>query len=143
MAESIARHWVSVHGYSGQIEIDGAGTGGWHVGEEADARTVAVLDRHGMPRPSRARKVSPQDFERFDHIIAMDHSHLSDLRHVPGHRPELVSLLLNWDNDTDLTEVADPYYGGPEGFETMYRLIERAVDKLLTQLVDEYALVPA
>lgn len=81
-----------------------------------------------------AREVKPDDFSRFDHIIAMDRSHLRALRAMPGAgRGAQISLMMDWAGETGV-DVPDPYYGGEDGFDRVLDMIERSVDGLIEQL---------
>ena len=103
-------------------EVDSAGTVEWHVGEPPDSRAQAVARNHGGDISHlRGRQVSRGDFNRFDHIVAMDRDNLAALRKLqPEGARASVSLLLDHVPGREGRPVADPYYGGPEGFETTW-----------------------
>ncbi|HEV3322363.1 MAG TPA: low molecular weight protein-tyrosine-phosphatase [Solirubrobacteraceae bacterium] len=136
-AEGVMRALVREAGLQNRIELDSAGTGGWHVGESPDARATEAAGRRGIALEGAARKVRPRDFEEFDLILAMDASNLRDLqRMAPDERArERVRLLREWDPtaDGDL-DVPDPYYGGPGGFDKVLDLVQAACTALLQQL---------
>lgn len=119
-----------------QIEVDSAGTAGYHVGEPPDIRTRQAASRRGYDMsPLRARIVEPQDFEEFDLILAMDRDNLNVLhRRAPDHSRERVRLFLEFAPNAAVTEVPDPYYGGPNGFEEVLDLVEAATHGLLHHL---------
>ncbi|QAY75950.1 low molecular weight protein-tyrosine-phosphatase [Sphingosinicella sp. BN140058] len=101
------------------VEIDSAGTGDWHVGRPPDPRSIAVAARNGVDIGGlRARQVSPADFDRFDHIVALDRENLANLRRMqaPGSRAHL-SLLLDHVPGREGEAVADPYYGEDAHFD--------------------------
>jgi protein-tyrosine phosphatase len=105
------------------VEIDSAGTGGWHAGEPPDRRAIAAARRGGVDiSRQRARQVSRADFDRFDHIVALDTENLADLEALrpPGSRARL-SLLLDHVAGREGEAVADPYYGGDAHFDTTWR----------------------
>ena len=118
------------------IEVDSAGTAGYHIGEPPDARTRQAATRRGYDlSPLRARMVEPKDFDEFDLILAMDSENLSVLhRRAPAHARERVRLFLEFAPDSDVTDVPDPYYGGPNGFEEVLDLVEAATQGLLAHL---------
>ena len=118
------------------IEVDSAGTAGYHIGEPPDARTRQAASRRGYDLSAlRARIVEPRDFENFDLILAMDRENLSVLHHrAPAHVRERVRLFLEFAPDATVTEVPDPYYGGPNGFEEVLDLVETATHGLLQHL---------
>ena len=72
MAESVMRHYHAQTALTDRFIVDSAGTSGFHAGERADPRTLAVLARHGAPQPSRSRALTPEDFNSYDWIIGMD-----------------------------------------------------------------------
>jgi protein-tyrosine phosphatase len=137
MAEAVLLDKVRRRGLEGKIAVESAGTGDWHVGECPDPRTVAELAKHGIPPVSRARQVRSSDFTEFDYVIGMDEANRRDLLRWRGSDPDRVSLLLEWDASATRSEVPDPYYGGPEGFAEMFRMIDSATDALLAQIGEE------
>jgi protein-tyrosine phosphatase len=134
LAEGVFLHKVAERGLADRFRVDSAGTGGWHEGEPADPRSCAVAKEYGVALPSRARKVRRSDFKDFDYLIAMDHQNYDDLLSM-GAPAEKLSLLLEYDQSHHLKEVPDPYYGGPEGFQTIYKLIDRACDCLIDAIL--------
>jgi protein-tyrosine phosphatase len=101
------------------VEIDSAGTGDWHLGHPPDPRAAAVAKRNGIDISHlRARRVSPADFRRFDHIVALDAQNLADLKAMqPDDGKAELSLLLDHAGGREGQPVADPYYGGEEHFD--------------------------
>ena len=118
-----------------QFVIDSAGTHGYHEGEPADPRTRAVGRRHGLEVTSIARPVVDADFDRFDLIVAMDRSHQRELEARAGRgRAAVIRLMREFDASSREVDVADPYYGGADGFETMYAVLLPACRGLLATL---------
>ncbi len=120
-------------------EIDSAGTGHWHIGEAPDRRARAVALRHGADIGSyRARQVRPDDFRRFSHIVALDSENLAALHALkPKDGTAAISLLLDHVQGREGEAVADPYYGGEEGFEVTWADVTpgaRALARLLAEL---------
>jgi protein-tyrosine phosphatase len=101
------------------VEVDSAGTGDWHIGYPPDPRAAAVAVRNGIDIAHlRARQVGPDDFRRFDHIVALDAKNLADLEAMrPGGAKARLSLLLDHADGRAGQAVADPYYGGEEDFD--------------------------
>ncbi len=125
-------------GLSGRIEVDSAGTHGFHVGAAPDRRTQAAAARRGYDLSTlRARRVGADDFLQFDLILAMDRDNLAELRQVcpPGLQYKL-ALFLDYAGASGAAdgEVPDPYYGGPAGFERVLDLIEAAGRALIARL---------
>jgi len=122
LAEGVFRHIVDQAGLSARFEIDSAGTGDWHIGNPPDPRSIDVARRNGLDiSHQRARQVETADFSRFDIICAMDASNLSTLKaRAPKAAPADLQLFLN----APAQDVPDPYFGGDEGFERVYRMLE-------------------
>jgi protein-tyrosine phosphatase len=118
------------------LEVESAGTAGYHVGELPDRRTRQAAARRGYDLSTlRARIVEPDDFEHFDLILAMDRENLRTLeRRAPAHARERLRLFLDFAPEAGVSEVPDPYYGGPNGFEEVLDLIEAASRGLIEHL---------
>lgn len=134
-AEGVFRQQLLDAGLEGQVEVDSAGTGPWHVGKPADSRASAAALQRGYDLSAlRGRQVSRADFERFDLILAMDHSNFADLKALQpaNSRAELDLFLRRYQLDED--EVPDPYYGGADGFEHVLDLLEQAGAALINEV---------
>jgi protein-tyrosine phosphatase len=132
--EGVMADLVRREGLEGEIVLDSAGTGAWHVGSPPDERASATATARGLTLGGVARRVELSDFEDFDLILAMDRSNLSDLHALaPDDEARAkVRLLREFDPDAsgDL-DVPDPYYGGPGGFEDVFDLVTAACEGLL------------
>jgi protein-tyrosine phosphatase len=136
-AEGVFRRMLEEAGASG-VHVDSCGTGDWHVGEPPDERTVKHALRRGYDlAPLRARVVTDGDFLLFDRILAMDQSNLRALkRRCPPHLAHKLGLFLDSLGPDFLgREVPDPWHGGPEGFEEVLDLVERACRGLLKEIL--------
>ena len=128
-AEGVMRHLLAERGLHGEIEVQSAGTGGWHAGNPPDARATATARARGITLEGAARQVTPSDFEDFDLLVAMDRDNLADLRAIaPAGTEDKVRLLL------DGRDVPDPYYGGPYGFDRVLDQVEAACRGLLDEV---------
>jgi protein-tyrosine phosphatase len=127
-AEAVMRQLVEKAGLSDEIEVDGAGTGAWHVGEPPDERAAVAAAQRGITLGGTARQIGPDDFEQFDLVLAVDDENLIRLRRIapPGARGRVRKL--------DRTDVPDPYYGGPDGFDLVLDQIFDACSRLLDEL---------
>ena len=134
-AEGVFRAKLHAAGLDQQVEVDSAGTGDWHVGKAPDQRTrTAALVRGYQLEALRGRQVMQEDFNRFDLILAMDQSNLTDLQDMrPARASAEVDLFLRR-YELAVSEVPDPYYGGADGFERVLDLIEQACDGLLLEI---------
>jgi len=118
------------------VQVDSAGTGGWHIGEAPDPRARAEAARHGVDiNHLRARQVERSDFHHFRHIVALDEANLADLRRLaPADAPARLTLLLDHLPGREGHSVADPYYGGPEDFAIVWGEIAAAAEALVDHL---------
>ncbi|NMG34087.1 low molecular weight phosphotyrosine protein phosphatase [Azoarcus sp. TTM-91] len=135
-AEGVARHFIETTGLSGLVEVDSAGTHGYHAGEAPDPRSQKVAAARGYDLSGlRARKLDPADFQRFDLLLAMDRSHLQSMERVAPavYRPKL-ALFMSFARNSEFDEVPDPYYGGPTGFDLVLNMCENAVQGLFDRL---------
>ena len=138
-AEGVMRSLIDREGLAGQIELDSAGTGAWHVGSSPDRRARSAARGRGIELEGRARQVEPEDFELFDLLLAMDRENARELGALArdhGERAK-VRLLREFDPDSaargDL-EVPDPYYGAAGGFEEVLDLVQAACEGLLAEI---------
>ncbi|MEV8594436.1 low molecular weight protein-tyrosine-phosphatase [Streptomyces sp. NPDC052012] len=140
MAESVFRTRVAEAGLEGLVEVDSAGTGGWHEGDGADPRAVAVLEENGYDSGHTARQFDPSWFARLDLVIALDSGHLRALRRLaPTERDaDKVRLLRSYDPAAggDL-DVPDPYYGDADGFDECLEMVEAASTGLLASVREQ------
>jgi protein-tyrosine phosphatase len=136
-AEAVLRALAAREAPELALEVDSAGTAGYHIGEPPDPRTRAAALRRGYDLSAlRARVVEPGDFERFDLILAMDRENLRVLRRrAPAAAHERLRLFLEFAAPAGGPEdVPDPYYGGANGFEEVLDLVEGAARGLLAHL---------
>lgn len=134
---------VQREGLTKDFVIDSAGTAGYHVGERPDRRSIAAARTHGVALPSRARQWLASDFASFDLVLAMDANNRADLLALAPDdlSRDKVLLLRSFDPDAEPdAAVPDPYYGGPDGFEEVFAICQRACRGLLASLRREYRL---
>lgn len=133
MAEGVFRKLVEEEGQL-DIEVDSAGTHGYHAGDPPDPRAVAAAERRGINIATlRARKVSDSDFDDYDIVVAMDRNNYSLLAHRYRQSAGRLSLFMKYAGKRD-ADVPDPYYGGQRGFEHALDLIERGARGLLKDI---------
>ncbi|MEV0470902.1 low molecular weight protein-tyrosine-phosphatase [Streptomyces prunicolor] len=140
MAASVFRARVAEAGLDGLVEVDSAGTDGWHEGDGADPRAVAVLEEHGYGTDHAARRFQASWFSRLDLVIALDSGHRKTLRRLAPTEQDAqkVHLLRSYDPDAgDDLDVPDPYYGGLDGFEECLEMVEAASTGLLAAVREE------
>ena len=148
IGEAVLRDRVNGADLPRAVAIDSAGTGDWHRGQGADPRALAVLDAHGYPHEHIARQITPNWFAEIDLALAMDEANYADLERLiarSGQQPDLRMMrafdpaLAGAGEPSAQLDVPDPYYGGPEGFEEVLRMIEAASDGLVTHLRQEWS----
>ena len=135
-AEAVFRHHVRAAGLEQRVHIDSAGTSDYHEGYAPDERARAAAARRGYDLSGlRARQVSRRDFEEFHYLLAMDRANLADLRRLaPREHLGKARLFLEFSNGYRGHEVADPYYGGAQGFERVLDMLEDGARGLLGEV---------
>ena len=120
------------------VEVDSAGTGDWHLGYPPDPRAVAVAQRNGIDISHlRARQVAAKDFERFDHVVALDEQNLANLQAMrPGGARAELSLLLDHVPGRAGEPVADPYHGDASHFDATWRDVTQGAQALAIKLAE-------
>jgi protein-tyrosine phosphatase len=135
-AHGVFEHMIKAEGLEQRIIVDSCGTGSWHIGQAPDDRMIKTAKKKGYDLSSlRARRISSEDFERFDYILAMDARNLADaMKLAPNHYSGRLQLFLDFATEKNLLEVPDPYYGGAEGFERVLALVESTSKNLLAEI---------
>jgi len=122
--------------------VDSAGTGDWHAGQGPDKRSLATAKGRGLDISyQKARQIKQADFTDFDHIYVMDSSNLRDVTKLAP-TPEAkarVKLMMDEIYPGQKTDVPDPYYGGPDGFEKVYDMLDEACTLVAQKLIKEHA----
>ncbi len=138
-AEGVFRKMVNEGPLKGKIDIDSAGTHGYHEGAPPDPRAVEHAAKRGYDLTAlRAREVSPSDFERFDYVIAMDETNRKHLRSIcPTRLQNKIELLLDYGGEDGEYEVPDPYHGKAQDFEVALDLIEAGCEGLHEYIADQ------
>jgi len=140
-AHGVMQHKVNERGLSNRIEIDSSGTHAYHVGEKSDARSRSKAHDKGIDMEFiRARKISINDYDNFDYILAMDEDNLELINYyAPENYQAKVSLFLEYANQEgkcDERVVPDPYYGGEAGFEHVFQLVDIGCDALIEHILN-------
>jgi protein-tyrosine phosphatase len=134
-AEAVMRGLIAEAELDGEIEVESAGTGGWHVGDPPDPRSMAAAAERGVELAGAARQVDEADFDGFDLLVAMDRSNRDALRRLAPDEDarERIRLLREY-GDGQAHDVPDPYYGGADGFAEVVEIVERNCRALLEEL---------
>lgn len=141
IGEAVIRDRLGRAGLAGQVVVDSAGTGDWHVGGLADPRSTAVLEANGYALDHRVRQIGPKWFPDIDLLLAMDASNYRDLAAMGAVASTDLRMLRSFDpacagipEPSPALDVPDPYYGGADGFAEVLAMVERSSDGLISAL---------
>ena len=135
MAEAVFNTLLHQRGLQDKITCDSAGTAAYHVGENADPRTLEIVEKYDLIFDNLARQVKKSDFEQFDYILAMDDSNLENLlRLQPVEFDGVLKKMRAYDSVGKHADVPDPYYGGKSGFQDVYEMLLRSCNNLLDEI---------
>lgn len=132
LAEGILKNKIN----SSKVLVDSAGTGGYHIGNAPDPRSITIAKKHGIDiSRQKCRLFTVTDFDNFDHIYVMDESNYTNVVKLARGASDKnkVSLLLNVTN-LENKEVPDPYYGGVDGFENVFQMIDKACEVIANNI---------
>ena len=135
LAEGILQEKINSRGL--RAEVDSAGTAAYHAGEKPDPRSQAIAFKHGIDiSKQRARKFEGDDFEQFDKIFAMDTHNFHDIVAMANnqHEAEKVEMILNKVYPGKDRSVPDPYYGGHDGFQKVYNMLNAACEVIAEEI---------
>ena len=138
LAQGVFENVLRREGLEGEVFVDSAGTGAWHVGEPPDERAQRSASSRGLDLGSqRARRIAPEDCESFDYILTMDEDNYRMVSSL-CRGSAVVRPFLDFAEDSPEREVPDPFYGGPEGFEHVLDLVEEASEGLLEDIREQH-----
>lgn len=140
-AHGVMQHKLNQYGLGDRYVIDSAGTHAYHVGEKSDPRSRSTVQTRGIDMEYiRARKISIKDYDHFDYILAMDEENLALIEYyAPQSYSARIDYFLSFaqrDSKVNSVVVPDPYYGGDEGFERVFDLVDVGCESLLAYLED-------
>lgn len=133
LAEGILRSKID----TSRVLVESAGTGGWHVGEQPDPRSIEIAEKYGIDISyQRGRKFSAYDFETYDHIFVMDNANYRDVMQLANSETERKKVRLIMDElfPGENVDVPDPYYGGHNGFDQVFKMLEEACAIIASRL---------
>ncbi|MBA2375100.1 MAG: low molecular weight protein-tyrosine-phosphatase [Rubrobacteraceae bacterium] len=134
VAQGVFEELVKREALDDEIFADSAGTGTWHLGHPPDERAAESALRRGLDISSqKARRLSPDDFDRFDYVLTMDKENFRKVSSMASGEAE-VRPFLDYAKDSPESEVPDPYFGGGRGFERVLDLVEEASEGLLEEI---------
>ena len=133
----LAEGILSLKGKHLNLEVDSAGTAAYHIGEKPDLRSIEIANKYTIDlNQQRARQFSRADFDKFDIIYAMDtnnYAHLISLASTETERNK-IRMILNEINPKAYQSVPDPYYGGENGFQDIYNILDKACNKIIQNI---------
>ncbi|MDQ6962151.1 MAG: low molecular weight protein-tyrosine-phosphatase [Mariprofundaceae bacterium] len=135
-AEALCQNYVDEQGLSHHFELQSAGTGSWHIGKGADPRSAQTAKSHGVDLSSHcAQQVNANNIAQWDFFVAMDCCNYDELTRM-GVAPEHMILMRFADGEQD---VPDPYYGGDQGFENVFNILEHNAGLVMQHLLKKYS----
>ncbi len=136
-AHGVFQQMINDAEMSDRIHVDSCGTGSWHIGHSPDERMQKTAAEKGYDLSQLvARRLSPEDFDRFDYILAMDTRNLADIiKQAPMSYTGRIQLFMDYSEEKKILEVPDPYYGGEQGFTHVVTLIEGGCQGLFDEVV--------
>ncbi|MBL1353336.1 MAG: low molecular weight phosphotyrosine protein phosphatase [Zetaproteobacteria bacterium] len=142
LAEIIAKHIANERNISQLFHFESAGTGDWHIGAQADPRSIAIAQQHGLDLKKHcAQQVTTHNVHHWDYLIAMDHENRINLlaMGVPKHKILMMRQFEENIHDiNDAQTVSDPYYGGENGFKDAYKVLNHSTTCLLDELLEKH-----
>jgi protein-tyrosine phosphatase len=140
LAEAILNHKIKLRGYEDKISCDSCGTSDFHIGELPDDRTIDCATRYGIQMNHRGRQLQRSDFRDFDYVIAMDESNMTNILKLSDKvriKPRNLYFMRDFQAAPEFKDVPDPYYGGIDGFEQVYRILDDALEGFLQKMEQE------
>lgn len=125
-----------------KFTVDSAGTGSWHIGRTPDERSIAVAKKNKVDiSRQKGRQFTTSDFDAFDYIYVMDNSNYWDVVQLVDNQEqtEKVQLILNELFPNENVDVPDPYFGLPDGFNTVYKMLDEACDVIAKKLIERHS----
>jgi len=137
LAEALFNHKIKQKKYQDHLSCDSCGTSEYHIGELPDERAIACANKNGIKMNHRGRQLNRIDFRDFDYLIAMDKSNLENVKiSAEQHKtaPNNLLLMCAFQKNPKFMEVPDPYYGGVDGFQKVYDILDSSLDGLIEEL---------
>ncbi|MEQ9301059.1 MAG: low molecular weight protein-tyrosine-phosphatase [Cyclobacteriaceae bacterium] len=140
LAEAVFSDKVRRVGLHEDITLDSCGTGGYHVGHLPDPRSIAVAKDHYIPMDHHARQLTKADLSDFDYVIGMDDQNIHNIERLSSSASAEIFKMRRFDPAGTNEDVPDPFYGGDEGFEKVYQMLDRSSDGLLAYITKRHGL---
>ncbi len=134
LAEALFKKHVEENNFKNEFDCDSCGTAAYHIGAPPDERSVANALENGLAYTHSGRKLSKNDFESFDYIIAMDEENLKNIQKININNHAQIYKMRKFDSEGLNKDVPDPYYGGEQGFQEVFEMLDRATLHLLKEI---------
>ena len=137
MAEAIFKHLIKEKGLENFVETDSCGTANFHVGDDADPRTISAVRSKGILIDHCVRQLVATDLDTYDYVLAMDRSNYQNIGRLgnAANRPK-IRMMRDFDPGHKGEEVPDPYYGNQKHFEEVYEILNRSLSQLVAYLIE-------
>lgn len=125
-----------------KFTVDSAGTGSWHIGHHPDERSIAIAQKHKLDiSKQKGRQFTKNDFDTFDYIYVMDNANYQDVVNLADNKGQTkkVQLILNELFPNENVDVPDPYFGLPNGFHTVYQMLDEVCDIIAEKLMEKHS----
>ena len=138
LADAVLRHRAAARGLSERVHVESRGVGDWHLGEPADARMRQTAQQHGVDVDGVSELWTREDYAAFDLVLSMDAERQAQLEEdAPANAKKRIRAFRTYDPDGGADDdVPDPYYGGADGFETVFEIVDRTCEALLDRILD-------
>lgn len=142
LAQGLMEKKIKEAGLEHAIEVDSCGTSAYHIGEQPDERTVKNALKNGLRLDHQARQFVKKDFRAFDYILVMDKANLQCATRMDQTKEfsQKLQLMRDFDPEDKGGDVPDPYFGGEEGFQNVYEMLDRSMDNFLKQIISKHNL---
>ncbi len=141
LAEGLLQHKITKRGLTEMVKVDSCGTSDYHIGELPDERTLLNAKENGLILKHRGRQFSSDDFRHFDKILVMDSSNKQKVLRLANSKEDVekVQLIRSFEPETNdrNSDVPDPYYGGEEGFQNVFDILDRTTNQILREIVEK------
>jgi protein-tyrosine phosphatase len=138
LAEAIFNQKIKDLNLDTRISSDSAGTSRYHLQEPPDKRTIAVAHKHNLPIDHLGRQIDTTDFDDFDYILAMDRENMDEIlalkKYANLQNMPQINLIREFDNKRSGEDVPDPYFGGADGFEKVYQMLDESIDNFIKHI---------
>lgn len=136
LGAAILKKKIADEGLAERVEVDSCGTSNYHIGDNADPRTIANAREHGVPIDHCARQLTAEDIDRFDFVFAMDKSNYQNILRATNRKDvsHKIKMMREFDPASKGGEVPDPYHGGPRDFQEVFDILDRSTSNFVDYL---------